>query len=555
METLSSPEPFGKAHGQWADEEPGDDANIEERSPSRNCDAFGLFRKSSGFRLLEDLLEGALCDGVCRAGTCCISSRPRTPRTALYGDEAAHDVWYFTFGANMHARTLARRGVGTVLESLTGSLPNYRLAFTYEGYEGCESRFANIEPLGEGGVPVQGVAHRLSRKQMKLLDGFEGEGSAYERVTVTFVAAAAAAADALGEMTRPSASFEVQAYVAMPSHTAPPGLPSKRYVKLLADGAAAHGLAPEYVAAIRAQPSFDCAGVSMPQPPVGAREVSFAELQHHGYREDGVRSLLFANGGKGKAEAEAETQPHSPRTCLPYKVLRLNSTPLKGGAKPTEAEVRPHVNTPCSTPCSASTAPLHLCISAPLQVRARIEVEVRARLQAERHPEGIRGNGGVGSGGKSWTKGESDDEGEGEELGDKGVWVAMGGLIFDVTSTVRNICMVLVCLAYALHLYLYPIFDCCQARGRAMLRSMSGGDGTRVVLRMWLAAYGGGGTGEADELARLEAVRTVRVEALPTAQREYVASWAQHLAAHYPCVGVLRETRVAAGEEQGCTVC
>jgi hypothetical protein len=546
METLTSPTPFAKTQGG---EQPGDDANADEER-SRNCDALGLFRKSSGLRLLEDLLEGALCDGICRAGTCCISSRPRTPRTALYGDEAMHDVWYFTFGANMHAKTLARRGVGTVLESLTGSLPDYRLAFTYEGYEGCEPRFANIEPLGKGGVPVQGVAHRLSRKQMKLLDGFEGEGSAYERATVTFVAAAAAAADALGEMTRPSASFEVQAYVAKPSHTAPPGLPSKRYVKLLADGASAHGLAAEYVAMIRAQPIFDCEGVSMPQPPVGARDVSFAELQHHGYREEGVRSLLFANGGRGEAEA----QSHSPRVCVPYKVLRLTAKP------PTEAEVRPLVNTPAAPlqpPCSASTAPLHLCTSAPLhlctsaplQVRARIEGEVRARMRAEREAEAARGNGGADRGGKSRTKGESDDEGEGEELGDKGVWVAMGGLVFDVTSAVRNICAVFVCLDTHLYVYLYSIFDGCQAHGRAMLRSMSGGDGTRVVLRMWLAAYGSGDT---DEVARLEAVRTVRVEALPPAQREYVASWAQHLVARYPCVGVLRVA--TAGEEQGCTL-
>jgi sulfite reductase (NADPH) flavoprotein alpha-component len=293
----------------------------------------------------------------------------------------------------MNAKTLERRGVGTVQQSLAGSLPDYRLAFTFEGHEGCEPRFANIEPLGEGGVPVQGVAHRLSRKQMKLLDGFEGEGSAYERISVAFVAAAADD-DVLGETTRPSASFEVQAYVAMPSHTVPPGLPSKRYVKLLADGAAAHGLAAEYLAAIRAQPSFDCEGIVMPQPPVGARDVSFAELQQHGYRETGV-------------------------------------------------------------------------------------------------------------------------------------WVAMGGLVFDVTS---------------------------QAHGRAMLRNMSGGDGTRFVLRMWHAAYGGGGAGEAEEVARLEAAHTVLVEALPTAQREYVASWAQHLVARYPCVGVLRETRATTAGEQGCTV-
>ena len=391
MET--PPRPVEKTRrGQSSGEQPGDDANADEER-SRNSDAFGSLRQSPGLRLLEDILEGALCDGICRAGACCVSARPRTPRAALSGDEA--DVWYFTFGANMNAKTLERRGVGTVLQSLAGSLPDYRLAFTFEGYEGCEPRFANIEPLGEGGVPVQGVAHRLSRKQMKVLDGFEGEGSAYERITVAFVAAADDG-DVLGETTRPSAAFEVQAYVAMPSHTVPPGLPSKRYVKLLADGAAAHGLAAEYVAAIRAQPSFDCEGIVMPQPPVGARDVSFAELQQHGYR-------------------------------------------------------------------------------------------------------------------------------------DKGVWVAMGGLVFDVTS---------------------------QAHARAMLRNMSGGDGTRFVLRMWHAAYG-----EGEEVARLEAAHSVLVEALPTAQREYVASWAQHLVARYPCVGVLRETRAtAAGEqalvqgESGCTV-
>ena len=219
METITSPASFGNTQERTAGEQPGDEQP-------------GLFR------LLEDLLEGALCDGICRAGTCCLASRPRTPRTALISDEAIHDVWYFTFGANMHANTLARRGVGTVPESLTGSLPDYRLAFTYEGYEGCESRFANIEPLGGGGgvpvqgVPVQGVAHRLSQKQMKLLDGFEGEGSAYERIPVTFVAAAAEVDAEASDGGVAAQRFEVQAYVAMPSHTAPPGLPSARCVKL-----------------------------------------------------------------------------------------------------------------------------------------------------------------------------------------------------------------------------------------------------------------------------------------------------------------------------------
>ena len=199
-------------------------------------------------------------------------------------------------------------------------------------------------------------------------------------------------------------------------------------------------------------------------------------------------------------------------------------------------------------------------------------MEVRARLQAERKAEtcGTDGGNARGDVGAESTKGEAgresesesggDGEGEGESGGKgvdtdvdtDGVWVAMGGLVFDVTTAVRhsgsNICTVYTRPAYAP--CLYSIFDGHQARGRAMLRSMSGGDGTRVVLRMWLAAYGGG----AGEAARLEATRTVGVEALPTAQREYVASWAHHLAARYPCVGVLRETRADLSAEQGCTM-
>ena len=123
----------------------------------------------------------------------------------------------------------------------------------------------------------------------------------------------------------------------------------------------------------------------MPQPPVGARDVSYAELRQHGYREEGVRSLLFANGGKGEAEAEVEAQSHMPRTCLPYKVLRLNSTPIKARAKPTEAEVSPpHVNTPLQQPLhclyrtsAPSTAPLHICTSAPLHLCASAPLRLR----------------------------------------------------------------------------------------------------------------------------------------------------------------------------------
>ena len=55
-------------------------------------------------------------------------------------------VWYFTYGANMNDNTLRSRGISPTL-SLPGSLPGFHVAFTYNGYDLVEPRFANIEPI------------------------------------------------------------------------------------------------------------------------------------------------------------------------------------------------------------------------------------------------------------------------------------------------------------------------------------------------------------------------------------------------------------------------
>ena len=101
-------------------------------------------------------------------------------------------VWYFGFGANMSPATLARREGITAMESRAGSLPGYALAFTYRGYDEppCEPRFANIEPTdgkrGDG-LSVHGVAHKITFRELKILDKYEGEGTAYERSLADFV--------------------------------------------------------------------------------------------------------------------------------------------------------------------------------------------------------------------------------------------------------------------------------------------------------------------------------------------------------------------------------
>jgi hypothetical protein len=204
-------------------------------------------------------------------------------------------MWYFTFGANMNLHTLQSRGIFPVA-SIPGSLNGYALQFTYDGYLGCEPRFANIEKIDldetEKKSYVHGVAHRITSAEMSLLDRFEGKltyscysdyahkvcqgnGVAYIRFIATFEAVP----DSI-LFGHPS-SFPAQAYTALPTHCSSPGLPSKRYLKLLVDGATDHNLPAAYVAYLQSRPSFDCKGFTLPV--LRGRAVSWDEMASHSY--------------------------------------------------------------------------------------------------------------------------------------------------------------------------------------------------------------------------------------------------------------------------------
>ena len=140
-------------------------------------------------------------------------------------------VWYFTFGGNMNRATLARREGISPVQSLPGTLEGYQLAFNTQGFEGCEPRFASIEPLDpERGVRVHGIAHRLRLRELKILDRYEGAtgppGSmiGYNRVLARFTPYASAAADA------PASSYEVHTYVATQAKLVEAAPPSRRYL-------------------------------------------------------------------------------------------------------------------------------------------------------------------------------------------------------------------------------------------------------------------------------------------------------------------------------------
>ena len=219
-------------------------------------------------------------------------------------------VWYFTFGGNMNRATLARREGISPVQSLPGTLEGFQLAFNTQGFDGCEPRFASIEPLDPvRGVRVHGIAHRLTLRELRILDKYEGAAGppggtlssgqrvmiAYNRVMANFTPYASAAADA------PAASYEVHTYIATQAKLVEAAPPSRRYLDLIISGAAAIGLDETYLDWLRGHEAFCADGMAMPAVPEGAkaRTVAFDELAAHSYADSHAALVEDGNDQRG----------------------------------------------------------------------------------------------------------------------------------------------------------------------------------------------------------------------------------------------------------------
>ncbi len=138
-------------------------------------------------------------------------------------------VWYFAYGANLHASAFrGRRGMAPE-EWRVGRIPGYRLRFNLEGQPRGRSAPANIEADVE--AEVWGVLYHITRRDLVWLDMTEGvPGRGYRHLWVD-------AEDADGN------AVSCVAYLARGK--AEDGRPSERYLTLIRDGARDHGL-PEY---------------------------------------------------------------------------------------------------------------------------------------------------------------------------------------------------------------------------------------------------------------------------------------------------------------------
>lgn len=83
-------------------------------------------------------------------------------------------VYYFAYGSNMSQERLEKR-VGKVKKMGAGYLSDFRLVFDC----GKESSYANLKDADD--EKVLGVVYRLTKRQLKTLDYYEGVPNHYER--------------------------------------------------------------------------------------------------------------------------------------------------------------------------------------------------------------------------------------------------------------------------------------------------------------------------------------------------------------------------------------
>jgi len=156
-------------------------------------------------------------------------------------DTIKHDddgcVWNLAYGANMNVYTLTTRRKIKPLESIGGILPGWKFSFDFLGLPFVEPAFSVVHP-GEPSDCCHGVLHKMTKKDfIRLLrseggGGFEVEG--YRPVEVYV--------DAYD-------GRKIRAYVLSSTKgVLKPGIyPSRRYLKLLHDGAVHHKLDQKWI--------------------------------------------------------------------------------------------------------------------------------------------------------------------------------------------------------------------------------------------------------------------------------------------------------------------
>ena len=150
-----------------------------------------------------------------------------------YVARVSERVWYFAYGANMSSRAFRQRLNMEPASAEAARLDNYAFAFDEPGIPLFEPAFASVSEH-EGKV-VHGVLYRMSADNFERLILCEGANYVIETLPVV-------GCD----------SGTVGARVFVAEHTVQGRRPSRRYLRLLIEGAREHGLPASWIVALEA---------------------------------------------------------------------------------------------------------------------------------------------------------------------------------------------------------------------------------------------------------------------------------------------------------------
>ena len=145
-------------------------------------------------------------------------------------------LYYFAYGANTNPKVFNRRRMRPA-SCERAVLKDHVLQFNQPGWPLVEPAFGNIGV--QDGAIVHGVLYKLRADDFNLLNIAEGNG-AYRRKQTTVQGAV---------------TGDVSAWVFWTDRVGIDLVPSRRYIKLLMNGAKHHNFPPEWVGWLAAHPS------------------------------------------------------------------------------------------------------------------------------------------------------------------------------------------------------------------------------------------------------------------------------------------------------------
>ena len=158
----------------------------------------------------------------------------RGDHLSLMSDETKALTWYLAYGSNMNRGVFENRRGMRPIQAQPALLENYQLRFNLAIGPG-ERRVANLE--SQAGARTWGVLYLITVEQSQHLDRTEGvPRGAYRRIPVS----------AIVDGSEPIPAFTYQS-----NRISLGRKPSARYIRLLIEGAAQHGLPPGYLRYLR----------------------------------------------------------------------------------------------------------------------------------------------------------------------------------------------------------------------------------------------------------------------------------------------------------------